>query len=344
MSDFEQVLAAHRALYPKSEPLDWFKLLYQSEFGCGHMVTDEKACIARVEDEYKTAKGGAPLLEDIGGGYVRLHLGAARDAGYSPALIARAFLLSAQRRDGDPARFLARADALKALIGADAVDALKKEATASGFAPFSHSDAYRAAYQPAYRVILSAYGALLPALKLIETRRAQKRPVLIGLDGRCGAGKTTAAGLIASFFNASVLHMDDFFLPFALRSEKRLSEPGGNIHYERFQREVAEKLARGEAVKYGVFDCSVGQITHEKALENREVILIEGSYALHPAWRAMYDIRLFADVDPAVQRARILARNGEARWSAFEQKWIPMEEKYFSFCQVREACDLILKL
>ena len=36
--------------------------------------------------------------------------------------------------------------------------------------------------------------------------------------------------------------MDDFFLPPALRTPERRSEPGGNVHYERFLTEVLPNL------------------------------------------------------------------------------------------------------
>ena len=49
--------------------------------------------------------------------------------------------------------------------------------------------------------------------------------------------------------------MDDFFLPFELRTAERLKEPGGNVHYERFIDEVVSKLSAGEPFEYGVFRC-----------------------------------------------------------------------------------------
>lgn len=344
MSDLDAYLSAFIARYPVSEPQDLMKLLYQREFGCGHMVSDEARCLKMLEAEYQTAARGETLLEDIGGGYSRLYLGSARDAGYAPGLLSRVFFLSAQKKSGDGARFLALADALKNHFDPGAVDALKQEAAASGFAPFSHSETYRAAYRPAYRVILTAYGALLPALRLIDERKKEKRPLLVGLDGRCGAGKTTAAGLLSDFFGAPVLHMDDFFLPPALRTKARLAEPGGNIHCERFLAEVAEPLERGDPAVYGVFDCSVGRVTRQNTLPITDVIVIEGSYALHPRLQSLYDVRLFADAKKETQKARILARNGAEGYLPFRDKWIPMEEAYFDFFRIRDVCDEILML
>ena len=66
----------------------------------------------------------------------------------------------------------------------------------------------------------------------------KKLPVLLAIDGRCGSGKTTLAGMIAQRYRAEVIHMDDFFLQKDQRTPERLAEPGGNVDRERFRQEV----------------------------------------------------------------------------------------------------------
>ena len=59
-----------------------------------------------------------------------------------------------------------------------------------------------------------------------------------------GSGKTTLANELSEMHNnIPIFHADDFFLLPELRTEERLNEPGGNIHYERMKAEVkrAEK-------------------------------------------------------------------------------------------------------
>ena len=71
---------------------------------------------------------------------------------------------------------------------------------------------------------------------------------VIALDGRAAAGKSTLAAALAETLQAAVIHMDDFFLPPALRTPQRLDRPGGNIHYERFAEEVLPRLRGGQAM------------------------------------------------------------------------------------------------
>ena len=163
---------------------------------------------------------------------------------------------------------------------------------------------------------------------------------VIAIDGRCAAGKTTLAALLEKVFDCRVVHMDDFFLPPALRTPERLLTPGGNVHYERFLSEAAPRL-RGGAFSYGAYDCKSGG-TEIKALPAARFTVVEGSYSLHPALFSLYDLRLFCDVGADTQKKRLYAREG-ARAQVFFDKWIPLEEKYFSAYAVKDACDLIIK-
>lgn len=162
---------------------------------------------------------------------------------------------------------------------------------------------------------------------------------LIIIDGRSGAGKTTYANSISK----NVVHMDDFFLPIELRTEERLKEIGGNIHYERFYEEVVcpiSEAARGSApgsFKYRIFNCKEMSYVGEREISLTEDIVIEGAYSMHPYFKwdelalthALTIEKIFMDISPEEQEARIKARNGQTVWEIFRDKWIPLEEAYF---------------
>ncbi|MCL1877401.1 MAG: hypothetical protein FWF80_00945, partial [Defluviitaleaceae bacterium] len=76
------------------------------------------------------------------------------------------------------------------------------------------------------------------ASKLSAILRLAADARVIAIDGRSASGKTTLASELAAQTGASVIHMDDFFLPQDLRTEERLNTPGGNVHHERFASEV----------------------------------------------------------------------------------------------------------
>ncbi|HWQ06402.1 MAG TPA: uridine kinase [Feifaniaceae bacterium] len=188
--------------------------------------------------------------------------------------------------------------------------------------------------------------ALEQAIEAITSRAArllqtQKR-VLIAIDGQSASGKSTAAKLLAERLDAAVFHMDDFFLQPHMRTPERLATPGGNVDVERFIRDVLPHLLAGETVSLERYDCHLDELLPPVELAPRPVSIIEGAYSLHPLLKPHYDIRVFCKIAPALQRARILARNGEEMLQLFESRWIPLEHKYFTAFDVEQSCDFVV--
>ncbi len=171
----------------------------------------------------------------------------------------------------------------------------------------------------------------------------ERERVIVAFDGRSAAGKSTAARWISFWLDGEVVHMDDFFLPPMLRTPERLAQPGGNVHYERVLSEVINPLQRGEVAEYGVFDCSVMDISGVQRAGEKQLVIIEGAYSLHPAFGSYFDLAVFFDIDPQEQIKRITERNGAEKLVSFTERWIPMEERYIAACNVAERCHMAVK-
>ncbi|MDE5996343.1 MAG: AAA family ATPase [Eubacterium sp.] len=163
---------------------------------------------------------------------------------------------------------------------------------------------------------------------------------IVAIDGRCAAGKSTLAKELSRILNCSVIHMDDFFLRPSQRTEERLNEAGGNIDYERFLEEVITPIKRKEKFSYRPFDCHILDFSGSIEMDLTNVIIIEGSYSCHPKFEDAYDLKIFLDVDRDEQLDRIEKRNGKNQLSAFQNRWIPLEEKYFEEFNIKEKCDM----
>lgn len=129
----------------------------------------------------------------------------------------------------------------------------------------------------------------------------------------------------------------------AFRTKDRLEEPGGNIHYERFEEEVVKGIKSKAPFTYRIFDCAVMDYNHIKNVPKTEILIIEGVYAMHPRYEMLYDYKIFCDISKEKQRERITKRDGAEQYMQFEQRWIPMEERYFGVYDVCRQCDVILK-
>lgn len=174
-----------------------------------------------------------------------------------------------------------------------------------------------------------------------EVLGMKRKHLIIAIDGRCGAGKTTLAAYLQEKYGCKVIHMDHFFLRPEQRTVERLSEPGGNIDYERFLAEVLEMLQKGIPFSYRPYDCKEQKLASPIAIEPGKVTVVEGSYACHPRFREYYDLKILLTVEKEEQLKRIERRNGKEQAAVFKEKWIPLEEKYFSSCDVEKTCDLL---
>lgn len=155
-----EILLAHALRYPRMQPTDAVKLLYQNEFGGGHLIRDPEACLRYLSREYAETKKDpqCPLYEDIGGGMIRVHLAALPEEDL-PRL-GEAFLRSAREHQGTLESFLTKLELLRQITaeGVFAFDASQLEQyltvyAQSGYPMVSHSPQYRDNYHPAYRVV-----------------------------------------------------------------------------------------------------------------------------------------------------------------------------------------------
>jgi hypothetical protein len=164
MKELEQILRQHAAKYPAMEPTDAVKLIYQNEFGGGHLIKDPQAATRYLQYEYnQTDRDPAvPMWEEIGNGIVRVNLAALPESKLS--WLAEAFLRSAEAHRGNLSNFVDKLDILiqltdKGIFPFDtaALEGYLTEYEQAGYPAVSHSPTYRNTYRPAYRIILKEF-------------------------------------------------------------------------------------------------------------------------------------------------------------------------------------------
>ena len=160
MEELKRILREQAKRYPLMQPRDAVKLIYQNEFGGGHLIRDEEACLNYLRREYAAVEQdpAAPLYEDIGNGIVRVHLAAVKPEELEQ--LGRAFLRSAAEHSGSMDSFLRKLDALRQVTGEgcfafcpEGLEAYLEAYRQAGYPPVSHSETFRTAYGPAYRII-----------------------------------------------------------------------------------------------------------------------------------------------------------------------------------------------
>lgn len=80
MSDLAELLKEHYDNHPAMEVRDAIKFIYQSHMGPGHLISDERAALDRLAEEWDRLPSdpSSPLSEPLGNGLCRLSLSACK--------------------------------------------------------------------------------------------------------------------------------------------------------------------------------------------------------------------------------------------------------------------------
>ncbi len=352
----DALFEAQRERYPLARLQDLLKGLHQALLGCGHFASADEEGIRRLKAEYDlleaAAKTGGYIgkgdpVEPLACGFSRAHLWPLRNR-LRPEVLQRLFSLCSGIRTGREEEMIRAVRELEKegdqgkWIRTPEDEAFLHAYSASVPRMLSHSASFHKAYLPAYRVLSEDVVQLLPVLFLAEDLLKSGKRAVLAIDGRAASGKSSLSMLLHKAVGASVIHMDDFFLRPEQRTQMRYAEPGGNVDRERFAQEVLPNLRGESGFSYTAFDCSTMSLGQEKTVSPAPLLVVEGSYSLHPFFGRYYDASVFLWTNEKSQIKRIRKRNGDPEM--FARRWIPLEEAYFTAFRIRENSTLPLQI
>lgn len=344
------MLTKHFNNHPKLKIQDIFKYVHQSTFGCEHAVSSCDEAIQRIRDEYSQNVGSEHKSpEPLDGAYSRVHL-SYMNQGLSAETLGKLFYFSASKEQGTIDDLKEKLNIARELISQgifpftiDEFNAQCYQWEQNNFRALHHSDSFRKSYSPAYRVISNTYMPFLPLFSEIDTL-LKKGSVKLAIEGGSASGKTTLSAILEQVYDCTVLHMDDFFLQSHQRTTERLLKPGGNIDIERFVREVLIPLKQNKDIQYRKFDCQTMQIKPAETISPKKLTIVEGAYSMHPQTAGSYNLSVFLDIDSQLQKERITKRNTPQMAERFFSQWIPMENLYFKTFDIKNHCNITIKI
>ena len=190
---------------------------------------------------------------------------------------------------------------------------------------------------PGYRVGMTmvrplddAAVAALAALVRAAPPRAG-RTVVLGIDGRSGAGKTALAARLAAELDAAVVHLDDIY-------------PGWDglaAGVALLARRVLEPLARGEPALVPRWDWQAGAWAAPARLAPPPVLIVDGVGAASAVIRRHASVLAWLELDGAERRRRALARDG-ATYEPHWDRWAAQEDRLIAAEGLPAGVDLIL--
>jgi len=151
-------------------------------------------------------------------------------------------------------------------------------------------------------------------------------PVIIGVAGGTGSGKTTVAERVQEAFpgrTVQIIHHDSYYhdnshLPLEQRARINYDHP------EAFDTELLvahlEALRRGETIAVPRYDYAThSRLPETETLEPADIVFVEGILVLEAkALRTLMDIRLYVDVDADERVLRRLVRDMKKRGRTLE--------------------------
>ncbi len=147
------------------------------------------------------------------------------------------------------------------------------------------------------------------------------KPIVIGVAGGTGSGKTTVANEILhrvgaehiTYIPHDAYYRDSSHLPSHLRTQVNFDHPD-SLETELLIEHLKE-LRAGRAVKIPIYDFTTHRRTQQtRQVEPSPVILVEGILVFtEPALRELFDVKLYVDTDADVRFIRRLRRDIEER-------------------------------
>jgi uridine kinase len=169
-----------------------------------------------------------------------------------------------------------------------------------------------------------------------------KRPFLIAIDGIGTSGKSSLGAELARGLKGELIHVDDYFLPFSLRTHHRMTDcPMGNVEWERLEGEILRQAGNPRAVTRH-FDCSAGEYSGPVEYDLSGTVIIEGVSSLRKELRDYYDLRIYIDISPEERLRRIALRDPEWKQRMWHSEWIPLEDSYTAADVPKKAADHII--
>jgi len=172
-------------------------------------------------------------------------------------------------------------------------------------------------------------------------RDGSDRPVVVGISGYCGAGKSTLArSLVAALPGSVRMRGDDFLDP--VRSHRRSADWDG-VERTHLVQEVLTPLRTGTPGMFRRFDWRRGELAAPEPIPTTNLLVVDLIGLFHPEALPDLDLAVWCDADAktaaerGMLRDRQLGRHHDQLW---QDIWIPNDRDFERKFAPKERSDV----
>jgi uridine kinase len=134
----------------------------------------------------------------------------------------------------------------------------------------------------------------------INKKSGDTEPIIIGIDGFGGSGKSTfATRLKAGLKDAAIIRFDDFIIGLDVSDEDK-----SNFDRDRLEREVLIPARAGLPIAYRQTRLKGNKLGGTIRIPTTKYLIIEGVSCYYPSIEKYYDVKIWIDVPANVARDR----------------------------------------
>lgn len=187
-----------------------------------------------------------------------------------------------------------------------------------------------------------------------------RQPLIIGIDGRSGVGKSTLSATIARKLqeddgmpSVTVIEGDDFYAGGSAEtwSRRPIAENADHVIDWRRQRVVLEHLLRDGVATWQPFDWDAGSWdTDDVPLAESpvsafvsSVIVLEGVYSCRPELHDLLDLKVLMIAPERLRLQQLLEREGDTDQNGWVGRWSAAEDYYFRNIMPGAAFDVVVE-
>jgi len=204
------LLIMHYQEYPQLKIQDVLKFLYQSSFGCEHLVSSLEMVTEYISKEYAAVNHeGKQSIDQLDGDYSRVPL-SYLNQGLSVKTFGKLFVASAKQEKNGLADLIQKIKIARTLVYEGVLPFSQNEFEdyiakweAKGYPAVHHSDIFRETYRPSYRVIANRYVTFLPLFAEID-KQIESGKGIITVECGSASEKTAFSKMLEDFYNHTI--------------------------------------------------------------------------------------------------------------------------------------------